>query len=108
MNAVDITGAYNTGVESGRATASFPVMTKLEIPVDEKWMASAGMDPASTAAEFRLLLAVKLFELQRMSLGQAAEMAGLSLWEFDAALSKLRVSPMNLSSADLADDLARA
>ena len=83
-------------------------MTMLEIPVDERWMATAGLDAASTVAEFRLLLAVKLFELQRMSIGQAAEMAGLSLWDFNAALKRLEVSTMNLTAAELADDLARA
>lgn len=83
-------------------------MTKLEISVDERWMATTGLDAAGTAAEFRLLLAVKLFELQRMSIGQAAEMAGLSLWDFNAALARLRVSPINLTAAEQADDLVRA
>ena len=83
-------------------------MTKLEISVDERWMATAGLDAAETAAEFRLLLAVKLFELQRMSIGQAAELAGLSLWDFNAALARLHVSPINLTAAEQADDLVRA
>ncbi len=83
-------------------------MTKLEIPVDERWLAAAGMDPSAVTAEFRLLLAVKLFELHRMSIGQAAELAGLSLWDFDAALARLQVSPINLTAAEQADDLARA
>lgn len=43
-----------------------------------------------------------------MSIGQAAEMAGLSLWDFNAALVRLRVSPINLTASEQADDFVRA
>jgi predicted HTH domain antitoxin len=83
-------------------------MTKVEIPVDEQWMASRGVAHAALEAEFRLLLAAKLFELQRVTLVQAAQMAGMNLWDFTTALGRLQISPVNLSPAELADDLARA
>jgi predicted HTH domain antitoxin len=49
------------------------------------------MSRAEAQHEFRLILAAKLFELRRLTLGQAAEMAGLPVWTFilDPAVESL-------------------
>jgi predicted HTH domain antitoxin len=83
-------------------------MTTVHIPIDDRLLATVGLEPSAAAAEFRFLLAVKLFELRRLTFGQAAEMADMNHWDFTAALGRTGVSPINLTSADLADDLARA
>ena len=54
-------------------------VTLLQISVDEELLASAGVDPAKAGKEFRVLAAAKLFELRRITLGQASRLAGLSL-----------------------------
>jgi len=83
-------------------------MTMLQIPVDEALLASAGVDPARAGEEFRLLAAAKLFELRRISLGQASQLAGLSRWEFTEALQKIGVSWSNLTDEQVEHDIRHA
>ena len=79
-------------------------MTTVEVPVDERWLAAAGLNPAEVQHELRLILAAKLFELRRLTLGQAAEMAGLPVWSFMEALSRLGVSVINPPDEQLAHE----
>jgi len=79
-------------------------MTTVEVPVDERWLASTGLNPSEAQHEFRLILAAKLFELRRLTMGQAAEMAGLPVGSFMEALSRLRVSVINLTDEQLAHE----
>lgn len=83
-------------------------MTTVEVPVDERWLAAAGLNPAELQHELRLILAAKLFELRRLTLGQAAEMAGLPVWSFMEALSRLGVSVINLTDEQLAHEFSQA
>ena len=52
-------------------------------------------------------LAAKLYESGKLSLGQAAEGAGLSLVAFSEILSDFGVSLVNYSASDVAKDTAR-
>jgi predicted HTH domain antitoxin len=60
------------------------------------------------AGELRLLLAAALYEQGRISLGQGAEMAGLSKRAFMESLGGCGISAFNHSPEDLARDLANA
>jgi len=55
--------------------------------------------------EAKLLLAAKLYEMGRISSGQAARLAGKSRVEFLFALSRLGVPMSNLREEDLRDEL---
>lgn len=57
------------------------------------------------AAEARLLLAVKLFEVGRVSLGKAAEVAGLPKRAFIDVLGQHGVPVLNQTSEELRRDL---
>ena len=83
-------------------------MTMVQIPVDEKLLASAGVDPAHAAQEFGLLAAAKLFELRRITLGQGAELADLSVWDFTDALRRIGVSWSNLTDEQIEHDIRGA
>ena len=83
-------------------------MTMLQIPVDEKLLAHAGVAPSEAGREFRLLAATKLFELRRVTLGQASQLAGLSLWDFVDALQRLGVSWSNLTDEQVEHDIRNA
>jgi predicted HTH domain antitoxin len=61
-----------------------------------------------TIAEARLLLAVKLYELGRVSTGTAAQLAGMNRVAFMFALSRFGLSPIGLEPGELAEDLANA
>lgn len=58
--------------------------------------------------EAKMLLASKLFEKGKLTLGQAAELVGISARTFLEILSDYGVSPINYSSKDIANDLINA
>lgn len=57
-------------------------------------------------AEAKLLLAAKLFELGRLSLGQAAELAGYSKSTFMELLGSLNVPVFDYPAEELKQELA--
>ncbi|HMN25551.1 MAG: UPF0175 family protein [Ignavibacteriaceae bacterium] len=60
------------------------------------------------ANEVTLLLAAQLYQSSKLSLGQAAELAGLSKRSFAEILGKFDVSLFNFPTKELARDLKNA
>jgi predicted HTH domain antitoxin len=82
------------------------MLATLDIP--EHVMTAVGADPASAGQAIRLLAAMKLYELGRLSSGAAAEFAGIARVEFLAKLGEFGVSPFQLTPAELDQDLDHA
>jgi len=82
------------------------MLATMEIP--EQVLSALGADPASAAGNIRLLAAMKLYELGRISSGAAAALAGVARVEFLAKLGEYGVSPFQLTPADLEQDLESA
>jgi len=82
-------------------------MTTLNITFDEKALPFSRLNKEEMQQDFKEILAAKLFELGRLTLSQAAALAGLPLWTFMETLSRLKVSVINLTSEQLADELAQ-
>ncbi|WP_310395291.1 UPF0175 family protein [Hymenobacter sp.] len=61
-----------------------------------------------TAKEVTMLLATRLYEQGKLSLGQAAEMAGYSKRTFMELLGDHGVSVFNLTEEDLLNDVQNA
>jgi predicted HTH domain antitoxin len=61
-----------------------------------------------TNRELVMLLASKLYEQGKLSLGQAAELAGLTKRTFAELLSQYNVSIFNFPSSDLSSDVKNA
>jgi predicted HTH domain antitoxin len=55
----------------------------------------------------RLMAALKMFELGKVSSGKAAELAGMSTIEFLETCSRYRVSPFNYSPEETERELKR-
>jgi predicted HTH domain antitoxin len=55
-----------------------------------------------------MLVATRLYELGKLSLGQAAELAGLTKRTFAELLGSYNVSIFNFPASDLAKDVANA
>jgi predicted HTH domain antitoxin len=61
-----------------------------------------------SATDARLFLAIKLYEVGRLSCGQAAELAGYSKRTFLELLGKQGVAVFDYPADKLADDLSNA
>lgn len=70
--------------------------------------ATIGIPVSITEDEAKLYLAMKLFEVGRLSCGQAAKLAGYSKRTFMELLGKHGVAVLDYSREDLQDDLAHA
>ncbi|HSS47913.1 MAG TPA: UPF0175 family protein [Thermoanaerobaculia bacterium] len=71
------------------------------IEVPESVLLAEKTDEAAFARELRMLAAVKLYELGRLSSGRAAELAGLPRVEFLLNLGRYRVFPLEAELQDL-------
>ncbi|MEK6573626.1 MAG: UPF0175 family protein [Chloroflexota bacterium] len=67
---------------------------QIVITVPEKVLLAEKADEASFARELRLLAAIKLYELGRLSSGRAAELAGMARVEFLLTLGRYKVFPL--------------
>ena len=64
--------------------------------------------PSISEAEAKFYLAVKLFEVGRLSCGQAADLAGYSKRAFMELLGKQGIPVVDYPAADLQDDVGHA
>lgn len=74
----------------------------LTIEYTDDLLFALGVSNQEFSEEARLLLAAKLYELGRISSGQAAHLAKMSRVEFLFSLSRLGVPMSNLKAEDLA------
>lgn len=79
---------------------------KLLIEYGDEVLLGTGLSEAEFDAEARFLLAAKLFELGRLSSGQAAKLCGKERVEFLFSLERIGVSMSNLRPEDLEPELA--
>ena len=82
-------------------------MAIVDIEVPEQILAITGKTPEEFARDARLLLAAKLFELGRLSSGQAAKLCGMNRVDFLLGLGNLGVSTIQTDVDDLRQEIAR-
>jgi predicted HTH domain antitoxin len=71
------------------------------IDVPEKVLLAEKTDEYTFAQELRMLAAVKLYELKRLSSGRAAELAGMPRIQFLLSLKRYKVFPLEAELNDL-------
>ena len=76
------------------------------INVPTKVLLAEKATEADFAREMRVLTAIKLYELGRLSSGRAADLAGMSRVEFLFTLEKYRVFPFESELDDLEGNYA--
>ena len=72
----------------------------LEFPIDA--LASPGVSPESLACEAKFMLALKLFEVGRLSSGKAGNLCGMGRVEFLLAAGRSGVPVVALDDDELA------
>ena len=71
----------------------------LELPIDA--LASPGVSPESLASEAKFMLALKLFEVGRLSSGKAGKLCGMGRVEFIFAAGRAGVPVVALDDDEL-------
>jgi len=83
-------------------------MKVLEISYGDDLPDVVRLSPAEFEQDLKMALASKLFELGRLSSGQASEIAGLSRAEFLKKLSAFQVAAVSWTPEEFADELKSA
>ncbi len=77
----------------------------LTIEYADDLLFTLGVSDKEFSEEAKILLAAKLYELGKISSGQAARLAGKNRVEFLLSLSRLKVPMSNLREDDLENEL---
>ena len=80
-------------------------MPTLSLPYPDDLLITSGKSPQALEAELAFLLAVKLFELHRLSLGKAAALCHMNKLQFMFELGRLQIPIINLDDDQIADEL---
>lgn len=79
-------------------------MHTLSLPYPDDLLVTSGKAPKAMEEELAFLLAAKLFEVRRLSLGKAAEFCSMSKLRFMFELGRLQVPVINLDDDQIADE----
>lgn len=80
-------------------------MHTISINIPDTAFAALRKSPDEFVRELRIAAAVKWYELGELSQSKAAEVAGLTRAEFINALARFKVSPMQYTAEELAEEL---
>ena len=80
-------------------------MKSLVVPYPDDLESAVQLTPDELAAQIRLMAALKMFELGKLSSGKAAELAGLSRVAFLDMCGRYHVPVYNFQAGVLEDEL---
>ncbi len=82
-------------------------MNQLSIDLPDETLAALGLSTEEAVEEARRILALTWFEQGRISQGTGARLAGLSREQFLLALGEARISPIQVTFDELAEEASR-
>lgn len=83
-------------------------MHTITFTIPEETLQALQTTPEDLEQEMLLILAVKLYELGRLSSGAAANLAGIPRTVFLSKLGDYGINTFSLTEAEIAEDLANA
>jgi len=83
-------------------------MCEITMTIPDESLAAIAQSPEEAGAELRMLAAVKLFELKKLSSGAAARLAGISRVEFLSRLGDYGVATFQQTEDELLDEIRNA
>jgi len=83
-------------------------MSAVQLEIPEETLISLKTDVETFGRDLKVLAAVKLFELGKLSSGRAAQLASLTRVEFLLALRHFQVSPFQITEDELRQDILNA
>lgn len=81
---------------------------QLSIQYPQHWLDALQLTQKSFEEEARMAMAVKLFEMKRLSSGMAAKLAGIPRVLFLLNLHRFNVSMIDIEEEELAEDIRNA
>lgn len=78
------------------------IQLKLELPSDI--FLALNEDEYELKKDIKISYAIRLYHLQKLTLGKSAQLAGLSRFEFETILSENHIPISNLSLEDVLED----
>ena len=91
----------------GSGVESFMMNRQITPNIPEGAFSALRSEPEEFAKELRIAAAVKWYELGKLSQSKAAELAGLSRYEFIHSLARYEVSPIQETIEELAEGLGQ-
>jgi len=79
----------------------------LQIPYTEDLLLSLKESKDQFEQDARFLLAIKLYELEKISSGKAAKLAGLGRVQFLLKMGQYKVSPFQVSMDEILEEASR-
>ena len=83
-------------------------MPEITMTIPDQSLANIGTTPAEIGDELRMLAAVKLFELKKLSSSAAAQLAGVSRLEFLHRLAAYGVPTFQQTEDELLEEIRNA
>jgi predicted HTH domain antitoxin len=80
-------------------------MAEMTVQYPDDLLVASGKPRHEVEQELKFQLAVRLFEVGRLSLGQAAELAGWNKLRFGDELGRMKVPVLNLDDEEIQTEL---